>query len=617
MGYMGHNLGGGYNGKILRVNLTDKTFKIEDLERTFCRQYIGGAGFITYWLWKELKPGVDALSSDNKLIFANGPVSGLVLPGAARNCVGAKSPLTGAIAKSEAGGFWAAELKRAGFDAIIIEGKSENPVYLWIQDGRVVFKDAAHLWGLETREVQNKIRLELGDQRIHAAMIGPAGENLVRYSCIMHGLNDSAGRSGLGAVMGSKNLKAVALRGHHLPPVAQPERVKEIRLELTALRNPISEYGSGGPEMPYEEKIGNLPVRNYRDGLFPEVSQINGGNIRDTLHGTMDGCFACPIRCKKVVGFEEPYKVDPLYGGPEYESLVALGADCGISDLKAIIKGNELCNAFSMDTISTGNTIAFAMECFEKGLITKKDTGGIELKFGNPEAMLQAIKLIAKREGIGALLAEGTARMAKTIGHGSEKFAMNVKGLEAAMHDPRVRPGLELGYSLNPWGADHCSSLFDDFVTGEGIKDFHSLGFLMSLPMDDISPRKVAVYRANALKSMLTDTMVVCMFSSYPLHMLEETMKAVTGWDTGLVELTKVSERILTLSRLFNIREGFTSADDMLPERFFQPKTDGVLINKYLDKDKYEKAKSFFYASMGWDKKGIPLPAKVVELYID
>jgi aldehyde:ferredoxin oxidoreductase len=613
---MQHDLGGGYNGKYLRVNLTDKSIKIEDLEKIFCRLYIGGAGFITYWLWKELESGVEALSPENKLIFANGPVSGLLLPGAARNCVGAKSPLTGGIAKSEAGGYWAAELKRAGFDAIIVEGKSEKPVYLWIEDGEVTIKDAGHLWGQETREVQAAIRRELGDSRIHSLMIGPGGENLVRYACIMHNLNDAAGRGGLGAVMGSKNLKAIAVRGHHLPHVAQPERVKAIRTEMTARPSPISEFGSGGPEMPYEEEIGNLPVRNFRDGLFPEVRQINGGNIRDDLNGTMDGCFACPVRCKKVVSFDEPYKVDALYGGPEYESLVALGADCGIGNLKAIIKGNELCNALSLDTISTGNTIAFAMECFERGLLTKKDTGGIDLRFGNHEAMLQVIKLIAKCEGIGALLAEGTARMAKTIGQGSEKFAMNVKGLEAAMHDPRVRPGLELGYSLNPWGADHCSSLFDDFVTGDGIKDFHSLGFLTPLPRDEVSPRKVAIYRANALKNMLTDTMVICMFSSYPFPMLEEVMKAVTGWDTGMVELTKVSERILTLSRLFNIREGFTSSDDMLPERFFQPKTDGVLADKYLDRVKYENAKSYFYASMGWDKKGVPLSEKIEELYI-
>jgi aldehyde:ferredoxin oxidoreductase len=258
------------------------------------------------------------------------------------------------------------------------------------------------------------------------------------------------------------------------------------------------------------------------------------------------------------------------------------------------------------------------MECFERGLLTFKDTGGIDLRFGNHEAMLKVIGLIARREGIGALLAEGTARMAKLIGQGSEKFAMNVKGLEAAMHDPRVRPGLELGYSLNPWGADHCSSLFDDFVTGEeGIKEYHSLGFLKPLPRDEVSPRKVAIYRANAFKNMLMDTMVMCMFASYPYQILQDTMKAVTGWDTGMVELTKVSERILTLSRLFNLREGFTSADDMLPERFFHPKTDGVLADKYLDREKYEKAKIYFYATMGWDKNGVPLSEKIEELYIE
>lgn len=609
---------GGYNGKILRVNLSDRSIKIETLDELFCRRYIGGAGFISYWLWKELKQGVDALSSENKLIFALGPVSGLQIAGAARNCIGAKSPLTGGIAKSEAGGFWAVELKRAGFDAIIIEGKSEKPVYLWIQDGEVALKDAGHLWGKETRETQAAIHAELGDERIHIAMIGPGGENLVLYACIMEGLNDAAGRSGLGAVMGSKNLKAIAVRGHKAPNIAQPERLKEIRQMITAIPNPLSGYGTGGPEMPYEEKIGNLPVRNFRDGLFPEVTQINGGSIRESLHGSMGGCYACPVRCKKIVKVDEPYNVDPAYGGPEYESLVALGSDCGIGNLKAIVKGNELCNALSLDTISTGNTIAFAMECFERGLLTIKDTGGIELNFGDSEAMLKVIKLIAKREGIGALLAEGTARVARKIGKGSEKFAMNVKGLEAAMHDPRVRPGLELGYSLGPWGADHCSSLFDDFVTTEkGVVEMHPLGILLPLPMDEIGPRKVTVYRANALKSMLLDTMVVCMFTSYSFQMLEDLMKAVTGWDTGLIELTTVAERVLTLSRMFNLREGLTYLDDTLPERFFLPKTDGVLATNYLDKEKFEKAKSFYYSLMGWDSKGVPLPAKIEALYIE
>jgi aldehyde:ferredoxin oxidoreductase len=610
---------GGYNGKILRVNLSSKSTSEETLDELFCRRYIGGTGFVAYYLWKELKPGVDALSPDNKLIFALGPISGLQLPGAARHCVGAKSPLTGGLAKAEVGGFWAAELKRAGYDAIIIEGKAEKPVYLWIQDGEVTIRDATHLWGKETKETQVAVRAELGDERIQLAQIGPAGENMVRFACIMHGLYDAAARGGVGAVMGSKNLKAVAVRGHRLPKIVDRERVKEIRQKLIAKPSRLSGLGTGGFEMPeVEEPTGNLPVRNFRDGLFPEVNQIHAGVMKQTMWVGMEGCFACPVRCKKVVQFEEPYRVDAAYGGPEYESIAALGSNCGIGNVKAIVKSNERCGAYSLDTISTGSTIAFAMECFEKGLLTTRDTGGIELRFGNDEAMLKVIELIARRQGIGDLLAEGTARMAQKIGKGSKEFAMQVKGLEAGMHDPRIKAGMGLGYMVTPAGADHSCNLIDGFFTSEiMVKPLHPLGILLPLPADDISPRKVGLFRVGQFKAIIADSLVVCVFLPYTYQTQADVITAVTGWDTSIAELLRMAERILTVARLFNIREGLTAADDVLPERFFQPKTDGALADKHLDRVKFEKAKSFYYASMGWDAQGIPLPEKVEELYIE
>jgi aldehyde:ferredoxin oxidoreductase len=607
---------GGYNGKILRVNLSNKSMTTEAIDEIFCRRYIGGAGFVAYYLWKELKPGVDALSPDNKLIFALGPISGLQLPGAARHCVGAKSPLTGGLAKSETGGFWAAESKRAGYDAIIIEGKAEKPAYLWIQDGEASIRDASHLWGKETKETQAAIRDELGDNRIQLAQIGPAGENMVRYSCIMHGLHDAAGRGGLGAIMGSKNLKAVAVRGHKLPRIVDRERVKEIR-QILAQPHPISEFGTGGFDMVDMVKSGNLPVRNFRDGLFPEVNQIHGGVIKDTIRIGMEGCYACPIRCKKVVQFEEPYPVDSAYGGPEYETLAALGSDCGIGNLKAIAKGNERCGAYSLDTISTGGVIAFAMECFEKGLLTSKDTDGIELRFGNDEAMLKVIELIARREGIGNLLAEGTARMAQKIGKDSEEFAMNVKGLEAGMHEPRRRPALGLSFMVAPTGADHCSTE-DVFMNNEfGIKQLYPLGILEPVPPGDIGPRLMALLRFAQFRNITADSLVVCLFPPYTPQVQADILAAVTGWDTGIAELIRVSERIMTVARLFNIKQGLTAADDVLPARFYQPKTDGVLSDKPLDRAKVERGRSYYYTLMGWDAKGVPLPEKVEELYIE
>lgn len=610
----------GYNGKILRVNLSNKSITSEAIDVLFCRRYIGGAGFITYYLWKELKPGVDPLSPDNKLIFALGPLSGLQLPGAARNCVGTKSPMTGSISKAEAGGFWAPELKRAGYDAIIIEGRADKPVYLWIQDGEASIKDATYLWGKETKETQDTVRSELGDNHIQLALIGPAGENKVRYACIMHGLHDAAARGGAGAVMGSKNLKAIAVRGHKLPKIADSERVKEIRQQVLAQPHWswLSEFGTGGPDMVPLEAIGNLPVRNFRDGLFPEVNQIHSGVMKDTIMVGMEGCYACPVRCKKMIQFEEPYRVDAAYGGPEYESIAALGSNCGIGNIKAIVKANERCGAYSLDTISTGSVIAFAMECFEKGLLTTKDTDGIELRFGNDEALLKAIDLLARRQGIGNLLAEGTARMAEKIGRSSKDFAMQVKGLETGMHDPRISAGLGLGYMVNPNGAEHCANLFDlRFMEEPLINHLQHLGFIEPLPFDEISPRKVAIFRLAQLKKIVDDCTAVCMFLEYSLDRQAELLAAVTGWKTGAVELLRVAERLLTVARLFNIREGFSAADDVLPARFFQPKTDGVLANKPpLDRSAMEKAKSYYYTLMGWDEKGVPLSEKVEELYI-
>jgi len=611
---------GGYNGKILRVNLSENSISVEATDEPFCRQHLGGAGFVSYFLWKELRQGIDPLGSDNKLVFALGPVTGVPLPGSGRNCIGAKSPLTGGIAKSEVGEFWGAELKRAGYDAIIVEGKAEKPVYLWVHDGEVSIRDASHLWGQNTKETQQTIRAELGDNRIRVAVIGPAGENLVRYACIMNGLFDAAGRGGLGAVMGSKNLKAIGVRGSKAPRISEPEGVRKFREWLLAnmqLVHDFHEFGTGSP-MDDFEATGNLPVRNFRDGLFPGVEMISAVTIKDTIRIGMDACFGCPVRCKKVVKVQEPYPVDPAYGGPEYETLASLGSNCGIDNLKAIAKGNELCGAYSLDTISVGGVIAFAMECFENGLLSIKDTDGIELRFGNDKAMLKMIELIARREGIGDLLAEGTAQAAQRIGKGAQDFAIQVKGLEAGMHEPRRKAGLGLGFMVNPHGADHCCNMHDTmYVMKEQLKELRPLGILEPLPADDISPHKVALFRLLQLKEIVFDSLVICSFLPYTYEQLADIVTAVTGWDTNVTEQLRVAERILTMARLFNIREGFTAADDTLPQRFFQPKTNGALADKPLDPTKLDMAKSHYYTLMGWDARtGVPTPEKLDELGI-
>lgn len=612
----------GYNGQVLRVDLSRGVTSVDAIDELFCRKYLGGAGFVSYFLLKELRQGIDPLGPENKLIFALGPVTGVPLPGSGRHCVGAKSPLTNGYAKSESGGFWGAELKHAGYDAIIVEGKAEKPVYLWIHDGEASIRDASHLWGKNTKETQEIIRAELGDNLIRVAGIGPAGENLVRVACIMNDLKDAAGRGGLGAVMGSKNLKAIAVRGHKRPEVAEPERLKEIRQWVLTHRELWASFAELGTGAAMEEYVatGNLPVRNFRDGEFPEIGEISAQAVRDKIRIKMEGCYACLVRCKKVVRVDEPYPVDPAYGGPEYETLAMIGSNCGVSDLKAIARGNELCGAYSLDTISTGSIIAFAMECFENGLLTTKDTDGIELRFGNAEAMLKVIELIAKREGIGNILAEGTARAAPKIGKGAIEFAMQVKGVAIPAHEPRLKAALGLGYAVNPHGADHVANIHDTFFSQPGpqLDRVKPLGILEPLPADNLGPRKVSMFRYVYLSRVAFDTLVLCLFVPYDPEQVANILAAVTGWQTSTIEILRVAERTLTMARLFNIREGLTVADDKLPNRFFQPKRDGVLSTRFYDPEQLEKAKSYYYTLMGWDAKtGVPTPEKLQELGIE
>jgi len=613
----------GYNGQILRVNLTAGTVKTESIDEAFCRKYIGGAGFVSYFLLKEVEPGVDPLGPDNRLVFATGPLTGIPLPGSGRHCVGAKSSLTGGIAKSEVGEFWGAELKSAGFDAVIIHGKSPKPVYVWINDGNAQIKDATHLWGQFTKETEEAIKQELNEKKVRTAMIGPGGENLVKFSCIMHGSKDAAGRGGLGAIMGSKNLKAVAVRGTKSPAMARPDHVKQLRQWILDNMDKVSrfhDFGTGA-NMDWFERQGNLPTRNFRDGAFPEVDKLSAQTIKDTIRIGMEGCYACPVRCKKVVELKEPYVVDPAYGGPEYETLGALGSNCGIDDLNAVSRASALCNAYAIDTISMGGAIAFAMECYENGLISKDDTGGIELTFGNTEAMLQMVEKIARREGIGDLLAEGSARAAEKIGQGSEAFSIQVKNLELPMHEPRLNKALALGYMVNPHGADHCCNMIDIAFSDQAdnptvtVKDAVPLG-LASAPFEDIGPKKIALLKVVQLKKIIFDSLALCQFLPYSYEQAVGVTAAVTGWNTTVMEQLRAAERMLTMARMFNVRQGLTDEDDKLPSRFFSPTTAGPLSDQSLDPEQLEKAKQYYYNLMGWNNKGVPTPEKLEELGI-
>ncbi|HSR13489.1 MAG TPA: aldehyde ferredoxin oxidoreductase N-terminal domain-containing protein, partial [Thermodesulfobacteriota bacterium] len=417
----------GYNGKILHVDLTNRKLVTEEPPEAFYRAYMGGSALNLHYLLKEMRPAVDPLGPENILALSVGVITGVPISGQSRMTATAKSPLTGAIGDSQCGGFFPAEMKFSGYDAIIVRGKASSPVYLWIKDGKAELRDASPLWGKITADVEKAIRQELGDDKIEVMQIGPAGEKLVRFACLINMCNRANGRTGMGAVMGSKNLKAVAVRGKSRPDIADKDAIAGLRKWATEVFPKsavagLGKYGTPGV-VSVQQSTGGLPTRNFSSGVFDGWQTIDGHNMYDTaLKGReagkqdqegRDTCFGCIIRCKRVVEINEgPYPVDPHYGGPEYETVATFGSYCGVNDLPAVCKANEICNKYGLDTISCGATIAWAMEAFEAGAITAKETGGLDLRFGNADAMVKLAEMIAKREGFGDVLAEGSARAA-------------------------------------------------------------------------------------------------------------------------------------------------------------------------------------------------------------
>ncbi len=423
----------------------------------------------------------------------------------------------------------------------------------------------------------------------------------------------------MGAVMGSKNLKAVAVKGSKRITVSKPRRLgnlaKWMAQNVKNLAYALHTYGTGDG-MDAMEATGNLPVRNFRDGDFPEVDQIDARAVKEKVRVGMGTCFACAIACKKEVRVEAPWTVEKEYGGPEYETLASLGPNCGVTDLKAVCKANELCQRYSIDTISTGVTISFAMECFEHGLLTTEDTGGMDLSFGNAKSMVKMVELIGKKQGLGALLAEGTKRAAEKIGKGAEDLAVHIKGQEVPMHDPRLKRGEALGYAVSPTGADHVHNIHDTFLYPQLPKKYNSLGVLEPVPVEDFGPRKVRLYKYVGDWRTLNNFLVMCLFPPWNVNQKVDIVRSVTGWNTTAFELMKVVERGNTLARIFNIREGFTEKDDWLPPRFFQPKTSGALNKTSVKPEDLQKAKLLYYEIMGWTEQGIPKKSKLDELGI-
>jgi len=575
----------GYNGKIVRIDLTSKEITVERPPVDFYRQFIGGRGFVVNYLLRELDQGIDPLGPENKLIFALGTVTGHPFIGSGRNIIGSKSPLTGGYGESETGGFWGAELRKAGYDAIIVQGISEKPVYLWIHAGTVEIRDANDLWGLGVADCRDKIQQSLGLKKVRTAIIGLAGENMVRYACVLNDVTHAAGRTGMGAVMGSKKLKAIAVKGSQTPELVRQAELMAMNREMAHNYRELTlhwKYGTGRTMVEYGQN-GNLPIRNFKGGKFPGTEKISSVTLYEKYLKKMDGCYGCPIKCKRVVELDSEVKVDPVYGGPEYETLAALGSNCDIDNLVAIMKANEQCNRYGLDTISTGVVISFAMECFDNGILNLEDTDGLDLSMGNSTAMLTMIGRIARREGLGDLLAEGTKRAAKRLGKRSEAFAMQVKGVEIPMHEPRLKQPLGLHYSIHAAGADHCTGM-------------HKLAVL-----EGESGQKL---RSGSTLGHLVNHLGLCKFVPWEIGQIADAMGHITGWDVTPQELTQIVDRGVTLMRIFNTREGFTIEDDVLPERFNETPSDGPL--KGIDFEQFVRSRGDYYQLQGWDEMGIP-----------
>jgi aldehyde:ferredoxin oxidoreductase len=624
----------GFTGKIIHLDLTSGSITIEQPPEAFYRKYLGGSAMGMVYILKEMPVGTDALDPAAVLTIMVSPTTGAAISGQSRININARSPMSGAIGDSQGGGFFPAELKFAGFDGIVITGRAEKPVYLTILGGKPGLHDASHLVGKPTAEVDALLKVEVGDPKAEVMQYGPAAEAGVRFASIVNMANRNNGRTGMGLVMASKNLKAIVVRSSGKYTPADPKGITELSrqgiqwLPTNGDVEPLAKYGTA-VVVNVQNMLGTLPVHNYNEGQWDQQEPISGETMYDTVLKERDTCFACAVKCKRVVEIKDgPYPVDPVYGGPEYETLATFGSYCGINDLAAVCRANMVCNMYGVDTITCGATIAFAMECYEKGIIGLQETGGLELCFGNAEAMLAVLDQIVTNTGpLGNVLSQGSAHAANVWGKGADAFLVTVKNQEAPAHMPQAKRSLAVIYAVNPFGADHQSSEHDPMYE-EGCLQLY-LDRLAELDLKDVpayaslGAEKVRFAFYGQIFYSLLDTLDLCQFvwgPAWTLYGPTETVKlvqAATGWPVSLFELMKAGERRINLMKVFNAREGFSRKDDKLPKKFYQPlggggPTGGVALSEA----EVESALDMYYQLAGWTPDGVPTPAKLADLGI-
>jgi aldehyde:ferredoxin oxidoreductase len=606
-----------YCGKLLRVNLTSGVITEENLQDDVLEKYIGCNGLGAYYLYKETPKGVDPLGEDNKLIFFTGPLTGTIFPSAPKIGIFSKSPLTNGFMDSYAGGHFGAELKFAGYDGLIVEGKSEKPVYLWINDGHIELCDASKYWGKSTTETREAIKKDLEEPLIRIAVIGPAGEKLVNYSCIMVDGTHAAGRGGLGAVMGAKNLKAIAIKGtKNSIKVANKEKAMEIVESLfeeirtnKVLSTGLPTYGTTGATMA-NNSTGILGTRNWQTEVFENAENISNVELADKLFEKTLSCYQCPVRCVHYCKIKEGKYSGLETMKPQYETVYSFGSLCGISDPNVIAKANHVCNETGLDTISAGVSIAFIMECFEKGILKEEDLDGIKAEFGNSDALIELLEKVAAKEGIGEFVGLGTKIMSEKLGQGTHKFAINIKGLELAGHSVRGYKGMSLGYAVSPRGGSHQDMRHIPERSGQfdrrTIKDKEQLVHdIMSTTVIRDTFTYCAMIEGNIGRVGLSDKHV-------------KIINAICGFEFDVEDLQKIADRIINLERCFNVREGMDRKDDILPERFMtEPIPEGPSAGMYTPKEELDEMLDKYYELRGWDQNGVPLAETIRNLNLD
>ena len=613
-----------HGGTILRVNLTDGTIDSQPTEEGLAREYLGGRGLNIKRLWDELPAHTDGLSPENILVFGAGPLVGTTFPGGARFNVSAMSPQTGILGDSNAGGFWGPELKFSGYDQVIIQGRAEHPVYLWIRDDAVELRDARTLWGKDVWEATAALHEELGDPDVQVAAVGQAAENGVRFAGIFANLVRAAARTGMGTVMAAKNLKAVAVRGTGSFPVADMDRFGAIIDRLDALI-----YGHPEYEIRYRlgttkliralDSIGGLPTRHFQRGRFEQAAAVSGEAIEDLYKVKSKACFACTIPCSRFLRVDDARFPDLQLEGPEFEPLAGFTARVGNDDLALALKCVDLANRYGMDAITLSEVISWAMECRQRGLLSIQEADGLDLAWGNGRAVLSLIHKVAHREGISDLLADGVKAAAERLGRGSEEFALHGKGLELFQADVRSIKAYGLGNAVSSRGADHLrSEPWFEFSNDaeEGIRRYGIPETAFRLEYKG----KGLVVKHFEEMAAISDAIGVCKNTYNNMEILDwegtaELLLAATGWDMSGAEVRRVGERIVNLERLFIAREGITRGDDTLPRRFLSeplPEGSGPSTGSILE---LEPMLDEYYQARGWDMEtGLPLADKLAEL---